>query len=98
MNEKLKSADIDLLIDGMTHLRTHAEYYNFFEDILTIAELKSLSVRFKAAKLLYEGHTYNEVAAITGASSTTISRISRALSYGANGYNCVLRRMEGRSK
>jgi len=94
MNDHLKNADVDLLIEGMKQLVSREEYYNFFEDILTVAELKSLSVRFKAAKLLYEGHTYLNVAALTGASSTTISRISKALScYGADGYNNVLRRM-----
>jgi len=93
MNQKLRSPEVDLLIAGMAHLETPEDYYNFFEDILTVSELKSLAVRFKAAKLLSEGKTYNEVAALTGASSATISRISRALSYGANGYNTVLRKM-----
>ena len=96
MNEKLKSKDADLLIEGMSHLKTEDDYYNFFEDLLTASELKSLAIRFKAAKLLFEGKTYNEVAALTGASTATISRISRALTYGADGYNSVLRGMKNR--
>ena len=94
MNDKLKSAEANLLIDGMMRLKTREEYYNFFEDLLTAAELKSIAVRFYAAKLLHEGKTYNEIAALTGVSTATISRISRCLAYGADGYNAVLERMK----
>ena len=94
MNEKLKSAEADLLIEGMMRLKTREEYYNFFEDLLTAAEFESFAIRFLAAKLLFEGKTYNEIAAVTGASTATISRISRSLNYGADGYNKVLQRMK----
>ena len=93
MNGKLRSKEADLLIEGMMYLDTPEDYYNFFEDLLTVAELKSLAVRFAVAKLLFEGKTYNEVAALTGASTATISRISRSLGWGADGYHSVLRRM-----
>ena len=93
VNEKLESQEIDFLILGLQSLKSRNEYYGFFEDLLTVAELKSLGNRFKAAKLLSEGKTYNEVAEKTGASSATISRINKALSYGAGGYNTVLARL-----
>ena len=38
--------------------------------------------------------TYNEIEEITGTSTATISRINRCLSYGADGYNLVLDRLE----
>lgn len=38
--------------------------------------------------------TYQEIAHQTGASSATISRVNRALLYGANGYTAVLDAME----
>ena len=41
-----------------------------------------------------EDATYQEIARQTGASSATISRVNRALLYGANGYTAVLDAME----
>ena len=46
------------------------------------------------AKLLSEGKTYIEVGELTGASTATISRISKCLSYGADGYNLILKRLK----
>jgi len=39
-----------------------------------------------AAKLFLEGRTYNEIIAETDISSTTLSRISRAITHGSGGY------------
>ena len=50
--------------------------------------------RVKNAKMLREHATYQEIARQTGASSATISRVNRALLYGANGYTAVLDAME----
>ena len=37
---------------------------------------------------------YNDILERTGASSATISRVNRALQYGAGGYKAVLPRLE----
>ena len=44
-------------------------------------------------RMLDEGMHYSDIEAATGASSTTISRVSRALNYGADGYRAVLGRL-----
>jgi len=43
---------------------------------------------------LDEGYIYNDIVEKTGASSATISRVSRALNYGEDGYRAVLDRMK----
>ena len=63
-------------------------------DLMTIRELKDLSQRLEVARLLREGVTYAEIAAKTGASSATIGRVNRCLSYGADGYRRVLELLE----
>jgi TrpR-related protein YerC/YecD len=85
--------DVDLLIEGLAQLKTNDEYYKFFDDLLTVGELKSLCMRFKVAKLLYEKNTYIDISEQTAASTATISRINRALSYGTGGYSTVLKRL-----
>ena len=50
-------------------------------------------LREEIAALLTENKTYNEIEGETGASTATISRINRALNYGADGYNIVLKQI-----
>jgi len=49
--------------------------------------------RLEVARMLREGKTYTEISERTGASTATISRINRALNYGADGYKKILDRM-----
>ena len=87
---KIRSEQIDLLMQAMLQLNTQEDAYRFFEDICTIKEIKSMAQRLEVATLLRDGVTYQEIARLTGASSATISRVNRALIYGADGYTRVL--------
>ena len=91
---KVKSSQTDLLMEAVLKLETVEEAYRFFEDICTIAEMKSMAQRIEVARLLRDGVTYQEIARETGASSATISRVNRALMYGADGYRRVLDAMD----
>ena len=45
--------------------------------------------------MLSAGEHYTTIQEATGASATTISRVSKALNYGADGYKRVLERLDG---
>lgn len=85
------------LYKAIVQLETEEECRNFFTDLCTINELLSMEQRFKVAQLLDEGHIYNDIVEKTGASSATISRVSRALNYGDEGYRAVLDRMKSKN-
>ena len=87
---KVKNGQTDLLMEAVLKLESIEDAYRFFEDICTIAEVKSMAQRIEVARLLRAGVTYQEIARETGASSATISRVNRALLYGAEGYVRVL--------
>lgn len=91
---KLKEKNIDGLFEIILKINTIEECYMFFEDICTVKELKSLSQRLQVAKMLRNNKTYTEIEENTGASTATISRVSRCLNYGANGYNMMLDRTQ----
>ena len=76
----------DGLYKAILTLRTEEEVYNFFQDLCTITELRSMEQRFEVACLLNEGMIYNDILERTGASSATISRVNRSLSFGTGGY------------
>lgn len=90
---RLKDELLDRLFEAVLVLNNIDECYQFFEDVCTVAELKSLAQRLEVAKMLRDNQTYGEIASRTGASTATISRVKRALNYGADGYKLVLSRL-----
>jgi TrpR-related protein YerC/YecD len=91
---KLKDPFIDALFEAILALEDIQECYRFFEDICTVAELKSLAQRLAVAKMLDQDCTYTAIAESTGASTATISRVKRSLNYGADGYKLVIARLK----
>ena len=79
-------------------LETEEECYAFFQDLCTIAELRSMEQRYEVATLLSEGMVYSDILERTGASSATISRVNRCLHYGADGYQAVIPRLKERQE
>jgi TrpR-related protein YerC/YecD len=92
--EKIKDEQIDVLFQAILSLENKDECYKFFEDILTIAEVKAMAQRLAVARMLEKGETYTEISQQTGASTATISRVKRCLVYGADGYRLVLNRLK----
>ena len=56
--------------------------------------LSDLSQRLEVAVLLSQGHSYADVIHATGASSTTVSRVSKCLNGPVGGYRRALARLE----
>ncbi len=94
MNGKLCNENMDKLMEAVLSLKTKEECYAFFEDLCTVSELKSMQQRYHVAIMLDNGAQYADIVELTGASTATISRVNRALSYGADGYKMVLERMK----
>lgn len=88
-----KSEKLDIFFEAILSLENREECQKFFEDICTIKELEDISMRLKVAIELKRGKVYNEIVKKTGASTATISRVNRCLSYGSGGYNIVLDRL-----
>lgn len=93
VNPKLKDPFTDQLFAAILTLKNTEECYQFFEDVCTISELKALAQRLEVARMLKNGHIYDDIVSQTGASTATISRVKRCLHYGADGYKIVLERM-----
>lgn len=92
--DKLREQSTDFLFEAVLTLKTVDECYAFFEDICTVKEIKSIAQRFLVAKMLTEKRVYSEIVKETGASTATISRVNRSLSYGNDGYQLVFDRMK----
>ena len=78
-----------------TQRRKHGRTVSaFFDDLCTVTELMAMQQRLIVAKLLKKGCIYSDIVEKTGASTATISRVNRALSYGKGGYNIILEQLE----
>lgn len=93
MNKKIHTESVDQLFDAVLSLQNREECYRFFEDLCTVKELLSLSQRLEVASMLRSDRTYLEIGEKTGASTATISRVNRSLSYGEDGYQLVFERL-----
>ena len=87
-----KKEKSDGLYKAILMLKTEEEVYDFFQDLCTITELRAMEQRFEVAVLLNKGMIYNDILERTGASSATISRVNRSLSFGAGGYQVIFDR------
>ncbi|MEE1282283.1 MAG: YerC/YecD family TrpR-related protein [Acutalibacteraceae bacterium] len=98
MNSKLQDKNTDLLFQAILQLRTPEECYKFFEDLCTVPEIKAMSQRLVVARMLTSKNVYNTIVEETGASTATISRVNRSLSYGCGGYEMVFDRMDNKEE
>ena len=90
LNESLA---LDEFFEAILLLKNVDECYQFFEDVATVSEIKSLAQRLAVAKMIATGETYTKISKETGASTATISRVKRSLYYGCYGYRIIMERM-----
>ncbi len=91
---KRDDKNIDFLFNAILKLENIEECYDFFEDLCTVQELRTLSQRIAVAKMLSEKSVYTDIVNETGASTATISRVNRSLQYGCDGYDKIFKRMK----
>ena len=88
--------DLTALSQAILALRDAGEAERFLRDLLTPGEMKTLTERRRVAGLLNEGgHSYREISEMTGASTTTVTRVARFLSQEPwQGYRTILNRLK----
>lgn len=90
MSDKLRTQLVENLLAVLTTMNSEDEVYNFLLDLCTVREIAEMSQRLEVARLLADGQSYVYVQDVTGASATTISRVSKCLNYGSGGYEDAL--------
>ena len=82
--------DYKELFEQILKLETIEECQKFFDDLCTINELEAMLQRIKAAKMLLQEKTFQEVIKETKISSATLARVSKCIKYGDGGYKEIL--------
>ena len=94
MSKFYEKQSSDLLYRSLLELKSVEECRQFLQDLCTVSELKAMEQRMEVAMLLDQGLIYSEILERTGASSATISRVNRSLSYGTGAYEKLFARMK----
>ena len=89
-HSKVTQEMIEELFEIILNIKGKKQCEDFFSDLCTNKEIEQMAQRVKAAKLLIEGKTYNQVIEETDISSATLSRVSRCVQYG-KGYSELLK-------
>ncbi len=92
-SDRLRTPEVEALLRALLALEDADEAYAFLQDVCTIREVQDLAQRLGVARMLAAGEHYTHIQEVTGASTTTISRVSRSLNYGADGYARVIERI-----
>lgn len=82
----IKTPEVEALLRLLATTTDPDDIFNLLQDLCTIREITDMSQRLEVARLLAAKVSYTEIQNRTGASSTTISRVSKCLNYGAGGY------------
>lgn len=91
----IRTPEVDALLEVFAHVTNPDDIFKLFEDLLTVREIKDTSQRLDVARMLKAGKSYTAIEQKTGASATTIARVSKALNYGAGGYAVAFEALEG---
>ena len=80
------------LADALVSIKNASLAEAFLNNILTPSELEEISKRLQIVKLLLKGVPQRDVAKKLNVSMGTVSRGSRELKYGENGFKKILQR------
>jgi TrpR-related protein YerC/YecD len=89
----LTRADVRRVAAAFRACTSEQEVLSFMRDIMTEKEIQECAHRLTAASMLTAGKGYDEIAAATDMSTTTIARVSTWLKHGKGGYAAVLKKI-----
>lgn len=86
----LRTPEVDDLLAVLAKMDNPDDVFALLEDLFTVREIRETSQRLAVARQLSAGKSYAAIEKETGASATTIARVSKCLGYGAGGYKLAL--------
>ena len=87
---EMRNDKVEALLSVLSQISDADAIYDLFCDLLTVREIEDAAGRLEVARLLDAGKSYMQIQKETGASATTVSRVSKCLNYGTGGYRRAL--------
>ncbi|MDR2106440.1 MAG: TrpR YerC/YecD [Coriobacteriales bacterium] len=90
--KRASAAELQRLYRAFAESGDPGQVAALMDDLCTIREVHEMAQRLTVAFMLSSGESYTAIEKKTGASATTIARVSKCLNYGAGGYRAVIDR------
>ena len=81
------------LFEAVSRLENRDESARFLRDLCTLRELEAMAERWHVAQHVALRLPYRRIHQLTGASTTTITRVAHWLRHGEGGYRMLLQRI-----
>jgi TrpR-related protein YerC/YecD len=81
-----KSREFKNLCKVFAEMKRSEDVRDFLRDVCTLFEVKAMSERLEAARMIQKGISYREINQKTGTSTATITRVAWWLHHGCGGY------------
>lgn len=78
------------MLDALGQLATNDQRFALLADLCTAREITEMAQRLDVAARLKKGQPYALIQKETGASATTVARVSKSLQYGEGGYELIV--------
>jgi TrpR-related protein YerC/YecD len=92
VTKRASDAELQRLYRAFAESENPEQIEALMEDLCTIREIHEMAQRLTVAFMLDAGESYAAIEKKTGASATTIARVSKCLNYGTGGYRNVMAR------
>ena len=90
---RVRTPEVEQLLTALGALDSNDERFALLLDLCTVREIHEIAQRLEVARLLGAKEPYAAIQQETGASATTVARVSKCLNYGEGGYQLVLSRL-----
>jgi TrpR-related protein YerC/YecD len=94
MEKEMSDKKFTELFEALSMLKTPKEGKAFMRDLCTFSELKAMAERWQVAKKINKNLSYQKIREMTGASTTTVTRVAHWLHHGMGGYKQMLERQK----
>ncbi len=89
--ERLRTPEVEALLEALLALDDPDEMYAFLQDVVHHPGDPGHGAAARRRAHARAGEHYSDIQEATGASATTICRVSQSLNYGADGYRARAR-------
>lgn len=90
MEKELADKKFKEMFEAIASIESLQECKAFMRDLCTLSELEAMAERWQVVKKIDGELSYQKIREITGASTTTITRVAHWLHHGMGGYKQML--------
>ena len=90
VTKRPSSEELQRLYQAFADIDDPSQIEVLMDDLCTKSEIHEMAQRLTVAYMLDAGESYVTIQEKTGASATTIARVSKCLNYGPGGYHIVI--------